>query len=202
MKTEQELKSWLVAEEVRTSYCVGVRVEVGTSQKPRNLPEFQVILSYHCNKWFSFVSYYTLQYSYVSSDYATLCVCDKRLRQESPQLRIDGTFLLICFEIKPSAFVIEGAENISQVTSLPTDPSSASHSNYLQMPKETEDDKEVDETLASETVDDAGKKYFPNLSNQVGNCFIFRGHLAYDDLANTLNILLTLISKCSDHGIL
>lgn len=62
------------------------------------------------------------------------------------------------------------------------------------MSKDTEGNEETNDTLASDTADDAGKKCFPNLSNQVGNCFIFRGHLASDDLADTLKISFTLIS--------
>ena len=60
------------------------------------------------------------------------------------------------------------------------------------MPKETERKEETNETYASETVDDADKNCFSNLSNQVGNYFIFRGHLASEALAKTLCFILAL----------
>jgi hypothetical protein len=80
------------------------------------------------------------------------------------------------------------------MTSLPTDPSSASHSNSLEMSKDTEGKEETNETHSSETVDDADKNCFSNLSNQVGNYFIFRGHLALDGLADALIISFILQS--------
>jgi hypothetical protein len=81
------------------------------------------------------------------------------------------------------------------MTSLPRDPSSASHSNSLEMSKDTDCKEEINETHASETVDDADKNCFSNLSNQVANYFIFRGHLALDGLANALIISFTLVIK-------
>jgi hypothetical protein len=76
------------------------------------------------------------------------------------------------------------------MTSLTTDPSSASHSNCFKMSKKTESQEETNETHASKTDDDADKNCFSNLSNQVGNFFIFRDNLHLYGLADTNMISL------------
>ena len=83
------------------------------------------------------------------------------------------------------------------MTSLPTDLSSASQSNSLQMSKGTEGLEETNESYASERMDDAGKSCFSNLSNQVRSYFIFRGRLASDAITSTPTICLYFFFKVS-----
>ena len=74
------------------------------------------------------------------------------------------------------------------MTSLPIDPMSAPQSTSLTLLKETENIEKSNESVASETVDNASKNCLSNLSNQVNFYIIFRDRVVSRAVANNVAI--------------